>query len=303
MKHLPLLVLLIAILVTACGPVSTPTPVPTVIPPTDTSTVIPPTLTPTPPPPTETSLAASETPAGSANTLTVFAAASLTGAFTELGQNFEADHPGVKVVFNFAGSQTLSTQLSQGAVADVFASANHTEMDKMVTAGLVQPAAAVDFLTNVLVVILPQNNPAGVQTLQDLARPGLKLVLGDETVPVGKYARQVLDNLSQDSSYGADFKTRVLANVVSNETDVKQVVAKVQLGEADAGIVYVSDSVAAPELATLEIPSNFNVIARYPLAVLVNAPKPDLAKGFIAYILSHVGQAVLAKWGFTPVAP
>jgi molybdate transport system substrate-binding protein len=139
--------------------------------------------------------------------------------------------------------------------------------------------------------------------LQDLARPGLKLVLADETVPAGNYSRQVLDNLSLDPSFGADFKTRVLANVVSNETDVKQVVAKVQLGEADAGIVYISDSVAAPELPTIEIPSNFNVVANYPVAALVNAPEPDLAKGFIAYVLSHVGQAVLAKWGFTPVAP
>ena len=235
--------------------------------------------------------------------MTVFAAASLTGAFTELGQNFETDHPGIKVVFNFAGSQTLSTQLGQGAVADVFASANNDEMGKLVAAGLVNPAASVVFVTNRLVVLLPQINPAGVQTLQDLARPGLKLVLADETVPAGIYSRQVLDNLSLDPSFGTDFKTMVLANVVSNETDVKQVVAKVQLGEADAGIVYISDSVAAPDLPTIEIPSNFNVVANYPVAALVNAPEPDLAKGFIAYVLSHVGQAVLAKWGFTPVAP
>ncbi len=238
-----------------------------------------------------------------ARTLTVFAAASLTDAFTEIGHSFEAAHPGVTVAFNFAGSQTLSTQLTQGAVADVFAAANHTEMDKVVAANLVQSGAPKDFLTNILLVILPKNNPDKVQALQDLAKPGLKLVLADATVPAGKYARQVLDNLSKDSAYGSDFTKKVLANVVSNETDVKQVVAKVQLGEADAGIVYISDAVAAPDLVTIAIPSQYNVVAQYPIAALAKAPQPDLASAFIAYVLSANGQAVLKKWGFTPLAP
>lgn len=236
-------------------------------------------------------------------TLTVFAAASLTDAFTEIGHNFEAAHPGVNVAFNFAGSQTLSTQIMQGAPADVFASANATEMNRLVDSGLVPADAAQVFLNNRLVVILPPGNPAGVQTLQDLARPGLKLVLADEAVPAGKYARQILDNLSQDATYGADFGTRVLANVVSNEVDVKQAVAKVQLGEADAGIVYVSDAVAAPDLRTIEIPAGFNVIAKYPIAVLTGASDPGLAAEFVAYVLSADGQAVLQEWGFAPAAP
>jgi molybdate transport system substrate-binding protein len=272
------LILLAALMLTACGSPAAPALLPT-------ATSIPPTAVPGP------------------RTLTVFAAASLTDAFTEMGHNFEAANPGVTVALNFAGSQTLSTQIQQGAVADVFASANHTEMDKLVNSGLVGQDAPKDFLTNRLVVILPAGNPANIQTLLDLARPGLKLVLAADTVPVGKYARQILTILSQDAAYGADFQTRVLANVVSNENDVKLVVAKVQLGEADAGIAYISDAIAAPQLLTIEIPANFNIVARYPIAVLVNAPHPGLAAGFITYILSSGGQAILKKWGFTPVAP
>lgn len=236
-------------------------------------------------------------------TLTVFAAASLTEAFTEIGHAFEAAHAGVSVTFNFAGSQTLSTQMIQGAGVDVFASANHTEMDKVVAAGLVQTGTPVDFLTNLLVVVLPQGNPANLQSLNDLARHGLKLVLGDETVPVGKYARQSLDNMAKDASFGQDFANKVLANVVSNETDVKAVVTKVQLGEADAGIVYVSDANSAPELKTIPIPADLNVIAKYPIAALEKAPQPELAAEFITYVLSSEGQATLKKYGFTPIQP
>ena len=119
-----------------------------------------------------------------------------------------------------------------------------------------------------------------------------------EDVPVGKYARQALDTMN--GSFGSDFKDRVLANVVSNEDNVKQVVAKIQLGEADAGIVYTSDAVAAPELKTIEIPAELNVIAKYPIAKLTQSPNSDLADAFIAYVLSSEGQAVLQKWGFAP---
>jgi len=237
------------------------------------------------------------------HTLTVFAAASLTDAFSEIGHDFEAAHPAVTVTFNFAGSGTLRTQLEQGAVADVFASANQTEMDALVTDNLVAADSSQIFLNNSLLVILPAGNPANIQTLQDLARPGIKLVLGDTTVPAGKYARQILANLDKDPAFASDFSTRVLANLVSNETNVKQVAAKVQLGEADAGIVYVSDAVAAPELKTIEFPAADNVIAKYPIAALRNAPQSDLAADFIAFVLSPDGQAILKKWGFIPVAP
>jgi len=235
--------------------------------------------------------------------LTVFAASSLTDAFTEMGKKFEAANTNVTVALNFAGSGTLRTQLEQGAVADVFASANQTEMNTLVSDNLVAADSAQVFLTNSLTVILPAKNPANIQTLHDLARRGVKLVLGDTTVPAGKYARQILDNLDKDPTFPATFSTQVMANVVSNETNVKQVVAKVQLGEADAGIVYVSDAIAAPELITIEFPAAVNLIAEYPIAVLAHSSHSDLANSFISYLLSSDGQAILKKWGFIPVIP
>jgi molybdate transport system substrate-binding protein len=275
MKRILALTLLLAVFLIACGTAATPTVVP-----------------PSP---------AAQASAPAARTLTVFAAASLTQAFGEIGKAFEAANPGVTVTFDFAGSQTLQTQIQQGAPADIFASASGTNMDTLVSGGFVDKAAPQIFLTNKLVVILPENNPANIQSLLDLSKPGLKVVLGDATVPAGKYARQILDNMSKDPTYGTDFSTKVLANVVSNETDVKQVVAKVQLGEADAGIVYVSDAIAAPTLKTIEIPTALNVVAKYPIAPLLKSANPDLAGQFITYVLSADGQATLKKWGFTPI--
>lgn len=230
--------------------------------------------------------------------LNVFAAASLTDAFAEIGKKFEAANPGVKVSFNFAGSQALRTQIEEGAPADVFASANKKEMDTLVTDSVVAQDDPQNFLTNKLVVILPADNPAGLGNLEDLAKPGIKLVLAAEEVPVGKYARQALETMNDQ--FGSDFKDKVLANVVSNEDNVKQVVSKVQLGEADAGIVYTSDAVAAPDLKTVEIPAELNVIAKYPIAALSKSVNSELAKAFIDYVLSPEGQTVLQKWGFTP---
>jgi molybdate transport system substrate-binding protein len=269
MKRFALAILLVAVLLASCGPAAM---------------TVPPTAKAEP------------------RTLTVFAASSLTEAFTEIGKDFEAAHPGVTVAFNFAGSGALRTQLEQGAAADVFASANQAEMDTLVTDNLVMANSSQVFLNNSLVVILPAGNPANIQTLQDLGDPGIKLVLGDRTVPAGKYARQVLANLDKDPAFAPDFNTRVLANVVSNETNVRQVAAKVQLGEADAGIVYVSDAAAAPDLKTIAIPAAANVIAKYPLAVLINAPQPGLASEFIAFVLSSDGQMILKNWGFIPAA-
>lgn len=228
-------------------------------------------------------------------TLTVFAAASLTGAFSEAALAFESVHPGLEVTFNFAGSNTLRAQIEQGAQADVFASASTKEMDTLVANGLVTAGSPQIFLSNRLVVITPAKNPANLAALDDLARPGLKLVLAAEDVPVGRYARQMLANV------GPDFKSQVLANVVSNENTVKQVVAKVKLGEADAGIAYASDALAAPELPVIEITPAWNVQAEYPIASLKDATQPEFAAAFVAFVLSSEGQSILQKWGFSPV--
>ncbi len=281
MKRYLSLPLLLAIFLTACGASATPTPAPATEAPDLAPIDVPPTAAPEP------------------QTLTVFAAASLTDAFTEIGAAFDAANPGVTTTFNFAGSQALRTQIEEGAPADVFASASGKEMDTLVTGSFVTKDIPQVFLTNKLVVILPSNNPAALEKLEDLANPGIKLVLAAEEVPVGKYARQALDLM--DASFGSGYKDKVFANVVSNEDNVKQIVAKVQLGEADAGIVYVSDAVAAPELKSIEIPADLNVIAKYPTAPLIKSENADLAAKFIEYVLSAEGQAVLAKWGFIPV--
>ena len=238
-------------------------------------------------------------PTVESETLTVFAAASLTDAFEEVGHNFEVANPGVTVRLNFAGSQALRTLIEQGARADVFASANTKEMDTLVAGNFVAADAPVIFLTNQLVVIMPANNPAGVENLVDLAQNGLKIVLAAKEVPVGNYSLQVLEKL--DQSFGNGFKDKTLANVVSYENTVKQVVAKVQLGEADAGIVYSSDTVAAPELKKIGIPRENNVVAEYPLAVLTQSKNPELAQAFINYVLSSNGQLAIRRWGFLPV--
>jgi molybdate transport system substrate-binding protein len=146
---------------------------------------------------------------------------------------------------------------------------------------------------------MPANNPAGLGELADLSGSGLKLVLAAKEVPVGNYSLQALDKIN--AALGNGFKDKVLANVVSYENTVKQVVAKVQLGEADAGIVYLSDAVAAPDLQTIAIPGESNVVARYPLAVLNQSDQPGLARAFIDYVLSTEAQSIFKKWGFLPV--
>lgn len=229
-------------------------------------------------------------------TLVIFAAASLTDAFTEIGKKFEAEHPGITVTFNFAGSQALRTQIEEGAPADVFASANKSEMDALVAAAHIKEDTPQIFLSNKLVVILPAGNPAALTKLEDLSRSGIKIIFAAEEVPVGNYTRQALDRMND--SFGTDFKEKVLANVVSNEDNVRQVVAKVQLGEVDAGVVYTSDAVAAPDLKKIEIPAELNVIAEYPIAALTQSSHTDLADAFVTYVLSDEGQSILQNWGF-----
>jgi molybdate transport system substrate-binding protein len=229
----------------------------------------------------------------------IFAAASLTDAFSEIGEAFEAANPGAGVEFNFAGSSALRAQIEEGAPVDVFASANTSHMDALVDAGLAGEPAI--FVHNSLIVITPHDNPAGLNTLADLKKPGLKLVLAAEEVPVGGYAREMLAKADAVLEFGAGFSDAVLANLVSNESNVKQVVAKVQLGEADAGIVYGSDVTpdVATALHTIEVPQSVNVVAGYPIAVLTEAGDAAVARAFVDFVLSVEGQTILARWGFS----
>ncbi len=246
--------------------------------------------------------ATSRSPGGADTQLVVFAAASLNDAFTQIGTTFEAQHPGVQVAFSFAGSNQLRIQIEQGARADVFASANTAELNTLIRDGLAVSGTQRVFTRNRLAILVPKDNPGGVHSPHDLAKPGLKLVLANDKVPVGHYARQALGKFSADPSYGTTFSATVLANVVSNEEDVKQVVQKVQLGEADAGIAYVSDLTpsAAQQVTLIPIPDAYNVIATYPIAPLKDAPHAALAQAFVDAVLSPAGQQTLKKWGFQP---
>ncbi|HEY6866991.1 MAG TPA: molybdate ABC transporter substrate-binding protein [Candidatus Eisenbacteria bacterium] len=232
----------------------------------------------------------------------VAAAASLAGGFGEIAQLYERQHPGVTVQLDLAGSQQLAAQIEQGARADVFASADERWMNYARDRGLLA-GAATEFVRNRLVLIVPRTNPARIRRLQDLARRGIRLVIAADVVPVGHYARVVLANLARDPAFGDDFARRVLANVVSEEENVRAVVGRVQLGEADAGIVYRSD--VTPSITRyvtqIEIPDSANVLASYPIAVLKDAPRPDDARAFVDLVLSAEGQRILARWGFIAV--
>lgn len=222
--------------------------------------------------------------------VTVFAAASLTEAFTELGTAFEAMHPETTVTFNVAGSQQLATQIAtDGAPADVFASANQTQMDVVADADLLDGDPVV-FARNRLEIVVEPGNPADVTTLEDLGRDDVTVVLAAEEVPAGQYAREALDAAG------------VTVRPVSLETDVRAVLTKVALGEADAGIVYTSDITAADERAEgVAIPDEDNVIAAYPIAALRDAPNAAAGRAFVALVRSEEGRRTLDAYGF--VAP
>lgn len=234
--------------------------------------------------------------------LTVFAAASLRDPFEALGREFSARVPGVAVSFNFGGSNALALQLAHGAAADVFASADVRWMAYVRdTARLVDTAWV--FARNRLVVLVPRDNPAGITQLLDLARVGTTLAVADEAVPAGAYTRTVLTRAAQAPGYPTTFEADVDGNVVTREENVKAVVTKVQLGEVDAGIVYRSDVAAATGNAVrvIEIPEAFNVVATYPIAVVSASPRVELARAFVAFVLSAEGQSVLARHAFAPV--
>ena len=238
----------------------------------------------------------------SGTAITVFAAASLTDAFTDIARDFESRNPGVAVRLNFAGSQRLRLQLERGAKADVFASADEIQMTLARDAGLIE-GESITLATADMAVIVTERS--GIRVLAELANPGVKLVLAHESVPAGQYSRQLLAVLSApDSELGRDFADRALANVVSEETGVKSVEQKVVLGQADAGIVYRPGALSALSAAqVLELPlppSVREVKALYPIAVLKESGNQELSGMFIRYVLSDSAQETLAAYGFGP---
>lgn len=236
-------------------------------------------------------------------TLTIFAAASLTDVFSEIGERFEEENPGSKVVFNFAGSQQLAQQLAQGAPADIFASANQKQMQTAIEADRVDENDPLVMTVNQIAVVYPADNPAGIRRLSDLARPGIRLVLGAEEVPVGDYSLEFLEKASQDPAFGSDYKEDVLNNVVSYELNVRAVLNKVILGEADAGIVYISDvnDLESAEIGGLLIPEQLNVSASYFIAPTSDSKQSELAEAFISFVISMEVQDILVTYGFKAV--
>jgi molybdate transport system substrate-binding protein len=229
--------------------------------------------------------------------LTVGAAASLSHVFPEIGKAFEAAHPGTGVQFSFAGTDAIVAQIEQGAPMDVFAGASASYGDGLASKGLIDPP--VPFCSNSLVLVLPADDPAGISSLDDLTRSGIKLVIGADTVPIGSYTRKVLANL--DGIYGAGYSSKVLANVVSNEDNVEGVITKVRLGEADAGFVYVTDSKnAGSSVKSIELPSEAQAMAVYPIAVVRASLVPDLARDFVAFVMGYQAQGILRSSGFQP---
>lgn len=236
------------------------------------------------------------TRAGARTPVIVFAAASLTESFRALERGFEAEHPEIDVELSFAGSQLLAAQLIEGAPAQVFAAADTVQVDRVAAERALTGKRA--FAGNRLVLAVPAGS--AITDLADLTTPGTRVVLAGESVPAGRYARQALDAIPVDSM---DLRGAVEANVVSNETDVRAVVAKVRLGEADAGIVYATDVAGDPAVEARELPLLAQITATYELAVVVDAQHPErqaAAAAFADYVTSPAGQAILAEHGFGP---
>lgn len=229
--------------------------------------------------------------------LVVYAAASLRGPFETLARTFEHEHATVRVVFNFAGSQQLRTQLEHGAAADVFASADEEHVTSLERTRIARAAAT--FARNTLVVVTPRNANARIQRFTDLPNAE-RIVIGVPEVPIGKYTRAVFDNASKSDP---EFATQVMSRVISQELNVKQVLSKVLLGEADAAVVYKSDVIGhESELRVIAIPESLNVVANYRMAVLSHSKQSALAAEWVALILAEPGQLALQHAGFLPAS-
>jgi len=224
----------------------------------------------------------------------VFAAASLREAFTAMGDSFKRSHPGVELVFNFAGTQELRAQLEQGAPVDVFASADKRHMDALVSASMVLSPAV--FVRNEPVVVVAKESSSTIRTFADVARAE-RIVVGTPEVPIGRYTLEILDRASR--VFAADFRSAVEAHVVSRELNVRQVLAKVSLGEAQAGFVYRTDARnALDRVSVLTIPAEVNVLADYLIAVVKGCAHPHLAQAWVAFVLAADGQEQLRRAGF-----
>lgn len=232
-----------------------------------------------------------------ATNLTIFGAASLKGALEKTKAAWETSHPSSTLTISTDSSSALETQIEQGAPADVFLSADTTNPRKLVDKGLAA-GAAVDFAGNVLTIIVPTANPAGIATPADLAKTGVKVIAAGDAVPVTKYATQLVANLAKDAGYPAGFAAAYTANIASKEDNVKAIVAKIELGEGDAGIVYVTDAKASTKVETIDVPAAANFPATYAGVVVKASPSIAAAQAFLTWLAGPDGHAILAGFGF-----
>ena len=242
---------------------------------------------------TSASASAASEPVG----LTVFAAASLSGVLDKAKAAYEASNPGTTLTISTDSSSALETQIEQGAPADVFLAADTTNPKKLVDGGLAA-GDAVAFAGNKLTIVVPTDDLAGITTPADLARKGVKVVAAGDEVPITKYAKQLVENLAKETGYPADFEAAYTANVVSKEDNVKAVIAKIELGEGDAGIVYVTDAKMSTKVRTVDVPDDANVPATYAGVVVKASGHADSAQTFLGWLASPDGQAIFATFGF-----
>jgi molybdate transport system substrate-binding protein len=273
--------LLVAAFVAACGSSVQPSPIAT-----------------TQPPPASSAAASGSASAVSID-LTIFAAASLTAVLDEVKVAYVSSHPGTALTISTDSSAALATQIEQGAPADVFLSADTTNPQKLVSGGF-SVGEAVAFAANKLTIVTPADNPAGLSTAADLARPGLKIITAGDDVPITAYAKQLVANLAKEPGYPAGFEAAYFANVVSKEDNVKAVLGKIEIGEGDAAIVYATDAAASKDVTTIPVPDGANVTAKYAGIVVGTSPDQEPARMFLGWLTGPDGQAVLSRFGFLP---
>lgn len=231
-----------------------------------------------------------------------YTAASLSGVSPKLAEGFETMYPGHKVVFNLAGTQALKTQVQNGAYCDVFISASNAYTNELTKGGYFVSGTVKPLTSNYVIVILPKNNPAGITSLSDLAKPGIKIAVADKSVPVGTATTSVMGNLAKSASYGKEWNSSVYGNVVTYETSEPAVAGKVELGEVDAGFVYESTYIAGKDkYVAISVPKAANYLQTYTIAVMNDSTSKGAASDFETFMLSANGQQILEDYGFRPL--
>ena len=249
--------------------------------------------------PTSTPIASTGAPTAAPASLTIYGASSLNAVLAKMKTTYEAANPGTTLMISTDSSTALETKIEQGAPADVFLSADTANPQKLVDKGLAA-GGLTKFAGNLLTVIVPRGNPAGIQTPADLAKNGIKVIAAADTVPITKYANQLVANLAKQPGYPADFVAKYTANIVSKQDNVAAVLAQIALGEGDAGIVYATDAKTSTQVMTVPVPAVANVPATYAGVVAKTSGNVHAAQAFMTWLTGPDGQAILASFGFLP---